>query len=1113
MKRDKTRGMEFGHLRVANPIELENLNRCVTRPDIYPLVPASHSVPWNTYVRSPKVSPRTRYNSSSTEALGSDQARQTARWILQHTRSLPTRSPEPQIQIVGRKSTSDSDLSKRNTTRTPRVSGRDRSSYRSDYMTEYEDYAAVGNRTPATSSMIQRPKIKLVKPKKSRESERSYPIIGESAGMYTDMTDTMLKVLDRRAAIAAQARELENTLAEEAYALEQNRQRVTGYVPGSVARHSLSSQPFYMNTVTGTTSMGIPLAEYTPVPQMRSMLYASTPTSHVRDILPPLAPEQDRVVEYVEEQRRYMKSVLPTSSNDRSGVSSGLAREIQEFCSLWDDYRPDERETHHVRLESMKEQKEKQKKLAKRESDEVFEQMTRNVEKERVTTGDCLNSGTSTISDEERHMAFTVTDFRYLKEKINKTKQKVEELYMNWQAEYEEARTTEESVDIHRFYEPQVQKYEKKYNMLCQVWKRALCKRKRISSSKGSTPELTPNVTAVGDTFTLKDKEGNRDKSRVETPHRYSTREGRLTPRAPTCEDMRTVTPYHGSSVETQEYLLATEKGEDIEKVTQQPLDPIEKSESRDVPPISEEYRPDEIKERVHQENMSRQNEIPRESRREGALTTTRDFFNSVTERRSATEVPAITMTGVSQLDTPPTTSAPETEHLESSPVRTFPLSEIPPRPTATATLGPKTWVQRVSEGQIEGQFEDAEEDDTLEPFVMEDQPDELRPERRILYPFEIPGVKNPTEDIPPAQRGLVENDTQTDEYLEDAPSWEQEKCYPSRYGDPFDRDHGIGRGQGRFSSRGHKKNDCDRNDFPPSVGRDIRLKLPPGQARFTDWSNISTPPAVFSNGLPDKSTELDENIPNQVNGPAAEITRSEGIDVSNVDKATMAFQSELVREDPDMCAGPTIPIDTGPQNNNLEQNEENVDIIPPVPISKARLSLHTDEAVIVDTSQESSVGNDVPGSNKVRSLTMASLSSNQPVESHIMSGEKQMVVVNRGRDPPRTSIMNRRNSSDGNDDERSRRDRGRPPERDRVGPFDRGRPPDRRGYPERGGPLDRGGPFDKGRPPDRGRPPDKGGPLDRGRPPDERTPRGIPSDGGSSSETGGTLIYTNSER
>ena len=33
----------------------------------------------------------------------------------------------------------------------------------------------------------------------------SHPIIGESAAMFTDMTDTMLKVLDRRMAATAQA--------------------------------------------------------------------------------------------------------------------------------------------------------------------------------------------------------------------------------------------------------------------------------------------------------------------------------------------------------------------------------------------------------------------------------------------------------------------------------------------------------------------------------------------------------------------------------------------------------------------------------------------------------------------------------------------------------------------------------------------------------------------------------------------------------------------------------------------------------------------------------------------------------------------------------------------
>ena len=232
--------MESDHLRVAN-LRLEDLDRCVTRHGIYPSIPASHGVPWSTYVRSQKVSSRSRSISSSTAALDSDQARQTTRRILQHTRSLPTSSPEPQIRIMGRESKSDSDLSKRYITRTPMVIGGDRSSYRSDYMTEYDDYATLGNRTPTTSSMIVRPKTKSVKPKESKESESSHPIIGESAAMFTDMTDTMLKVLDRRMAIVAQARELENTLAENAYALNQKRLSTTG--------HSLSSQPFYMNTM------------------------------------------------------------------------------------------------------------------------------------------------------------------------------------------------------------------------------------------------------------------------------------------------------------------------------------------------------------------------------------------------------------------------------------------------------------------------------------------------------------------------------------------------------------------------------------------------------------------------------------------------------------------------------------------------------------------------------------------------------------------------------------------------------------------------------------------------------------------------------------------------
>ena len=167
---------------------------------------------------------------------------------------------------------------------------------------------------------------------------------------------------------------------------------------------------------------------------------------------------------------------------------------------------------------------------------------------------------------------------------------------------------------------------------------------------------------------------------------------------------------------------------------------------------------------------------------------------------------------------------------------------------------------------------------------------------------------------------------------------------------------------------------------------------------------------------------------------PATETTRSERIDVGNVVRATMASQTEPVREDQEPQARPTIAIDTGPQSNNIESNEENVDIIPPAPISRAQFSLHADDAVLIDRPQEANVRNSVTESTQVRSLTIAGLSSIRPVE-------RQMVRENRGCGPPRTSTMNRRESSDSSDDERSCRERGRPPERDSYLGRDR-RPP-----------------------------------------------------------------------
>ena len=404
-----------------------------------------------------------------------------------------------------------------------------------------------------------------------------------------------------------------------------------------------------------------------------------------------------------------------------------------------------------------------------------------------------------------------------------------------------------------------------------------------------------------------------------------------------------------------------------------------------------------------------------------------------------------------------------ETEHPEPLPVRILPYSGTPPRPTATATLRPRTWIQRISEGQIDRQpqDEDSEENDTLEPLVIEGLPDELGPEWRVLHPFEIPGVRNPTEDTPSNHRRLAENDTlveliQTAEYLEDAPSWEQRRFYPPRYGDPYYRGCGrgcgrgrgrgrgwlseenterdTGGGRGRFNSCGNGRNGQDRNGFPPSSRRDIRLELPPEPepSRFTDWSSIASLPATFPHGTPDIATEPSENVPNQLSVPAAIGTRQEGIDVGNVDRVTMASQTEPMREDQEILARPTIHIDTGPQNNNLEQNEENMDIIPPVPIRSARLSLHTDDVVLIDAPQGASVENGVTRSSQVRTHDIEGISSIHPVDSNITSGVRQMALDDRGRGPPRTSTINRRDSSDSSDTDRVPRRRGYSNERGR---------------------------------------------------------------------------------
>ena len=93
-------------------------------------------------------------------------------------------------------------------------------------------------------------------------------------------------------AVTAEAQELENTLAEEAYAFGHDGWSMTGYLPKPATSVSLPIQPLYMNTVPRTTKAGIPIAESTPIPHIGPTLHRATPTPRVRDILESVASEQ-----------------------------------------------------------------------------------------------------------------------------------------------------------------------------------------------------------------------------------------------------------------------------------------------------------------------------------------------------------------------------------------------------------------------------------------------------------------------------------------------------------------------------------------------------------------------------------------------------------------------------------------------------------------------------------------------------------------------------------------------------------------------------------------------------------------------------------------------------
>ena len=227
----------------------------MTRQGIYPSLPAPNGIPWSEYVRTHKYRPQSI--SSSTEALESDHARYITRKIVQHarsmathTRSLPTNSPIPYFQPIERGYMSEGsqegiyatpyvDPSEHTTnvggvdyhseiTETDRVStftGLD------DYDTLFaarhgrgalDPVPKIGEQKSTTITGIPPPMAgpELINPMErmmpihgdahadQREQAKlqmaspSSEIIGEGAAIFTDMTETILDILDKQVAMS-----------------------------------------------------------------------------------------------------------------------------------------------------------------------------------------------------------------------------------------------------------------------------------------------------------------------------------------------------------------------------------------------------------------------------------------------------------------------------------------------------------------------------------------------------------------------------------------------------------------------------------------------------------------------------------------------------------------------------------------------------------------------------------------------------------------------------------------------------------------------------------------------------------------------------------------------
>ena len=435
----------------------------------------------------------------------------------------------------------------------------------------------------------------------------------------------------------------------------------------------------------------------------------------------------------------------------------------------------------------MKQSKHKQPKKEEREV--VYSQIAQDMEKTRNVVRRSLSQA-STISAEERQMAFTEKEFAMIKRKMDKIDHRLNELYKNWHAEYGNANTIEECGEIKSFYKPYLEKYESKYRVLYH-----LIQQPNLIPTHEGASGITPSLAALENATSLKQREWIRSEPGEDTPHQYSSIDGRLTPHTPKSEDMKlelslNVTP-EGSLVD----IPTVVKRETREQVPEgETLGTSSETAYMEFPNTSVKTTP---KEPISGVPKSLQG--TKEASRAEALASTRQFFAAIDQRnmnvpagnqvtpveiherdnKEVPDVPTTTVVTTTSMTTPPITLDTELRGT-SSPMISLPEGS-PSHPTVTATCRPRTWMQQLTEGQTNvSRREDDSSSESITSMVEmlpEDIPNELGNEQRVLHLFDLPGVRNPTDTMPSNQRRLVENNAlveliQTTEYLDDVPTW-----------------------------------------------------------------------------------------------------------------------------------------------------------------------------------------------------------------------------------------------------------------------------------------------------------------------------------------------------